>query len=107
MGLPVASRPKENLFAYTKVNFAGRPIYQIGISFFKIALLISYLRLLHGTTQRTYRVIVYVTMILVFLAHLGCALCLTFACTPVRAPPVIPLFCHTLYVGLTKPSPVA
>lgn len=44
---------------YTRVNFAGRPIYQVGISFFKIALLISYLCLLRGTDQRLYRLVVW------------------------------------------------
>lgn len=83
LGLPLALRPKESLVIYTKVNFAGRPIYQIGISFFKMALLISYLRLLQGTNQRIYRIIVYVTIALVFLAHLGCSFSLIFACTPV------------------------
>lgn len=83
LGLPVRTRPEENLVPYTRVNFAGRPIYQIGISFFKIALLISYLRLLKGTDQKTYRKVVWATIILVFLAHLGCALSLIFACTPV------------------------
>ncbi|KAF7555551.1 hypothetical protein G7Z17_g2066 [Cylindrodendrum hubeiense] len=46
LGLSLALRPDANLLQYTRVNFAGRPIYQLGISFFKIALLISYLRLL-------------------------------------------------------------
>ena len=72
------------MIPYTRVNYAGRPIYQIGISFFKIALLISYLRLLKGTDQRTYRRVVWATIILIFVAHLGCALSLTFACTPVQ-----------------------
>lgn len=83
MGLPLRDRPKASLIAYTRLNFAGRPIYQIGISFFKIALLISYLRLLKGTDQKTYRRVVWTTIVLVFLAHLGCALSLIFACTPV------------------------
>jgi hypothetical protein len=65
------------------VNFAGRPIYQMGISFFKIALLISYLRLLKGTAQKTYRLIVWITIILVFMSHVGCTLSLIFACDPV------------------------
>ncbi|KAI8163745.1 Satratoxin biosynthesis SC1 cluster protein 4 [Colletotrichum sp. SAR 10_70] len=52
LGLPIKLRPKANLIQYTRINFAGRPIYQIGISFFKIALLISYLRLLKGTDQK-------------------------------------------------------
>ncbi|KJZ73185.1 hypothetical protein HIM_07382 [Hirsutella minnesotensis 3608] len=83
LGLPLKDRPKANLIAYTRVNFAGRPIYQIGISFFKIALLISYLRLLKGTDQKTYRRVVWITILIIFLAHVGCALSLIFACTPV------------------------
>lgn len=83
LGLPIKSRPTANLIPYTRVNFAGRPIYQIGISFFKIALLISYLRLLKGTDQKTYRMVVFATIVLVFLGHLGCALSLIFACNPV------------------------
>lgn len=103
LGLPIALRPKENLIPYTRVNFAyvitenppysvvllttfhirGRPIYQIGISFFKIALLISYLRLFKGTNQSTYVRTVWATIILVFLGHLACTLCLVFACDPV------------------------
>ncbi|KAL3291181.1 ATP synthase F0 [Colletotrichum asianum] len=83
LGLPIKLRPKANLIQYTRINFAGRPIYQIGISFFKIALLISYLRLLKGTDQKSYRRVVWMTIIIVFIAHLGCAFSLVFACTPV------------------------
>ncbi|TDZ32434.1 Satratoxin biosynthesis SC1 cluster protein 4 [Colletotrichum spinosum] len=83
LGLPVALRPKPNLIKYTRINYAGRPFYQIGISFFKIALLVSYLRLLKGTDQKTYRRVVWLTIVLVFLAHLGCTFSLVFACTPV------------------------
>lgn len=86
LGLSIAARPAENLITYTKVNYAGRPIYQVGISFFKIALLISYLRLLKGTDQKFYRVCVWVIMAIVFMGHLACALALVFACDPVRRP---------------------
>ncbi|KAM0322027.1 hypothetical protein ACHAQA_009770 [Verticillium albo-atrum] len=83
LGLPLLLRPKENLNIYTKVNFAGRPFYQLGISFFKIALLLSYLRLLQGTDHRTYRKVVWVIIGFVFFSHLGCTLALIFACDPV------------------------
>ncbi|KAF4504637.1 hypothetical protein G6O67_008064 [Ophiocordyceps sinensis] len=83
LGLPLKDRPRASLMAYTRVNFAGRPIYQLGISFFKIALLISYLRLLKGTDQKAYRSLVRSAIVLIFLAHLGCTLSLIFACTPV------------------------
>lgn len=84
LGLPLKLRPKANIGPYSQVNFAGRPIYQIGISFFKIALLISYLRLLQGTDRKVYRMVVWTTIVIVFLAHLGCTLSLVFACTPVE-----------------------
>ena len=83
LGLPLALRPKENIIPYTRVNFAGRPIYQLGISFFKIALLISYLRLFKGTNQKIYRRVVIATIVLIFLGHLGCSFSLIFACNPV------------------------
>ncbi|KAG5912599.1 hypothetical protein E4U53_005255, partial [Claviceps sorghi] len=84
LGLPIKLRPAENIGPYSRVNFAGRPIYQLGISFFKIALLISYLRLLQGTDRKTYRMVVWATIAVVLLAHVGCALSLIFACTPVE-----------------------
>ncbi|TWU75972.1 hypothetical protein ED733_006810 [Metarhizium rileyi] len=84
LGLPLKLRPVANIGLYSKVNFAGRPIYQIGVSFFKVALLISYLRLLQGTDHKVYRMVVWATIVIVFLAHLGCALSLVFACTPVE-----------------------
>ncbi|PNH29093.1 hypothetical protein BJF96_g7686 [Verticillium dahliae] len=67
LGLPVLLRPKANLITYTRVNYAGRPFYQLGISFFKIALLIM----------------VWATIGFVFCSHLGCTLALIFACDPV------------------------
>ncbi|KAG6032366.1 hypothetical protein E4U41_007229 [Claviceps citrina] len=84
LGLPIKLRPRENAGLYARVNFAGRPIYQVGISFFKIALLISYLRLLRGTDRKTYRITVSATIACVAMAHLGCALSLIFACRPVE-----------------------
>ncbi|KAI5467652.1 hypothetical protein BGZ63DRAFT_32648 [Mariannaea sp. PMI_226] len=83
LGLPLLLRPKENLVVYTRVNYAGRPFYQLGISFFKVALLVSYLQLLQGTDHRTYRIVVWISIVLVFLGHLGCTLSLVFACKPV------------------------
>ncbi|OAA70535.1 integral membrane protein [Cordyceps fumosorosea ARSEF 2679] len=83
LGLLPAIRPKENLIPYTRVNYAGRPIYQVGISFFKIALLISYLRLLQGTDNRRYRMVVWGAIAFVFLNHLGSALALIFNCNPI------------------------
>ncbi|GAB1321014.1 hypothetical protein MFIFM68171_11224 [Madurella fahalii] len=84
LGLPVLSRPKANLIPYTRSNYAGRPIYQMGISFFKVALLISYLRLFKGTSHNAYRRVVWIAMVAIVAGHLGCALTLIFACSPVE-----------------------
>ncbi|KAM3565378.1 hypothetical protein ARSEF4850_001414 [Beauveria asiatica] len=68
---------------YTRANFAGHPIYQVGVSFFKVALLMSYLRLLPGTDKRLYRFVVWATMAFVLLSHVGSALVLLFSCRPI------------------------
>ena len=81
------ARPKENLIPYTRSNYAGRPIYQLGISFFKVALLISYLRLFKGTTHSVYRRVVWIAMVAIVAGHLGCALTLILACNPVSPCP--------------------
>lgn len=83
LGLPVSLRPPQELVLYTRVNFAGRPIYQVGISFFKVALLISYLRLLRGTDKWLYRAAVWATMAFVLSSHVSSALLLVFSCRPV------------------------
>ena len=87
LGLKPAIRPKANLDIYSRVNYAGRPIYQMGISCFKLALLISYLRLVQDTSFRLYRMVVWLAFAFVFLAHLGCTLSLIFACQPVSRDP--------------------
>ena len=84
LGLIPKHRPYESRHPYARSNYAGRPIYQLGISFFKIALLISYLRLFKGTNHTWYRRIVWITIFFVFAGHLGCALTLMFACRPVQ-----------------------
>lgn len=56
----------------------------MGISFFKIALLVSYLRLLQDTSHKMYRLCVWIAIAFVFFSHLGCTLSLIFACTPVE-----------------------
>ncbi|KAL2256440.1 hypothetical protein VTK26DRAFT_1648 [Humicola hyalothermophila] len=83
LGLPLALRPKENLIPYTRTNYAGRPIYQMGISFFKVALLVSYLRLFKGTNHNRSRLVVWVAIVAIVAGHLGCSLTLILACNPV------------------------
>ncbi|KAK2768632.1 hypothetical protein FQN54_000488 [Arachnomyces sp. PD_36] len=87
LGLPLDARPKANLSTYLKVNFAGRPFYQLGIAGFKAALCISYLRLLSGTSERFYKTLIWVVGIISTLGHIAGAIVLIVNCRPVRASP--------------------
>ncbi|KAJ5356382.1 hypothetical protein N7517_010991 [Penicillium concentricum] len=66
------------------INYAGRPIYQVGIAGFKASLCLSYLRLISGTSKSRYRVVIWVVIIASTLGHFAGALSLMFNCTPVR-----------------------
>ncbi|KAJ5817877.1 hypothetical protein N7447_007885 [Penicillium robsamsonii] len=84
LGLPLKLRPEANYLEYTKINYAGRPIYQVGIAGFKASLCLSYLRLISGTSKSRYRVAIWVVIIASTLGHFAGALSLMFNCTPVR-----------------------
>ncbi|CAP95479.1 Pc21g05820 [Penicillium rubens Wisconsin 54-1255] len=84
LGLPLKLRPPPNYSTYTKINYAGRPFYQIGIAGFKASLCLSYLRLISGTSKRLYRVVIWVVIAASTLGHIAGALSLLFNCTPVR-----------------------
>ncbi|KAH8653786.1 integral membrane protein [Xylariales sp. PMI_506] len=83
LGLPLALRPTADLTTYGKVNFIGRPFYQLGISFFKISLLISYLSLVRGTHHTTYQIVIWISIALIGLGHLICMFLLIFNCDPI------------------------
>ncbi|KAJ5479299.1 hypothetical protein N7530_004808 [Penicillium desertorum] len=59
LGLPLKLRPPPNYSTYIKINYAGRPFYQIGIAGFKASLCLSYLRLISGTSKRLYRIVIW------------------------------------------------
>ncbi|KXG47535.1 uncharacterized protein PGRI_014050 [Penicillium griseofulvum] len=84
LGLPLKLRPEANYLTYTKINYGGRPIYQVGIAGFKASLCLSYLRLISGTSKRHYRTAIWVVIVASTLGHIAGALSLIFNCTPVR-----------------------
>ncbi|KAJ5162504.1 hypothetical protein N7492_007896 [Penicillium capsulatum] len=84
LGLPLRLRPEANLADYTKINYAGRPFYQIGIAGFKASLCLSYLRLLEGTSKSIYRLVIWMVIALSTLGHIAGALALIFNCQPVE-----------------------
>ncbi|KFY72041.1 hypothetical protein V499_07810 [Pseudogymnoascus sp. VKM F-103] len=83
LGLDIAIRPTENLNQYSVINFAGRPFYMAGITGFKVALCLSYLRILNKS-NKAYRKFVWIVLITCVLGHLGGTLVLIFQCKPVK-----------------------
>ncbi|CAG8128001.1 unnamed protein product [Penicillium salamii] len=84
LGLPINLRPDADYNTYSKINYAGRPFYQIGIGGFKASLCLSYHRLISGTSKRVYRNIIWVVIAISSAGHVAGALVLIFNCTPVR-----------------------
>ncbi|CEJ61728.1 Putative Integral membrane protein [Penicillium brasilianum] len=84
LGLPLLLRPKLDLPTYTKLNYAGRPFYQLGIAGFKASLCLSYLRLISGTSMNTYRILIWTVIGLCTIGHIAGALVLIFDCSPVK-----------------------
>ncbi|KAK2738251.1 hypothetical protein FQN57_007114 [Myotisia sp. PD_48] len=84
LGLPLKLRPAENLDKYAAVNFAGRPIYMAGITGFKVALCIAYLRIIHHSAKTSYRYFIWAIIIFTITSHLAGTLVLMFQCSPVK-----------------------
>ncbi|KAL8754889.1 MAG: hypothetical protein Q9184_004970 [Pyrenodesmia sp. 2 TL-2023] len=84
LGLPVELRPPEDIDQYSKINFAGRPFYMLGILGFKVSLCLAYLRILHGSGNRLYKIIIKTIMGGAIVTHLAGTLILLFQCRPVH-----------------------
>ncbi|KAI9753036.1 MAG: hypothetical protein M1815_000135 [Lichina confinis] len=84
LGLPIALRPKENTNDYREINFAGRPFYMVGITGFKVALCLAYLRIVPPNKKRTFRPLIWLVLVACVLCHLAGILILVFQCLPVR-----------------------
>ncbi|KAL8934310.1 MAG: hypothetical protein Q9216_005974 [Gyalolechia sp. 2 TL-2023] len=84
LGLPLQVRPEPNLNDYSKINFAGRPLYMMGILGFKVALCWAYLRILKASPNPRYRILIYVVMAGAIIGHFTGTFILLFQCSPPR-----------------------
>ncbi|KAJ6020320.1 hypothetical protein N7499_003605, partial [Penicillium canescens] len=69
--------------AKVQINFAGRFFYQIGIGGFKVALCVSYLRLVSRTTRTTYGFIIWMVLAITILGHSASTFVVLFNCKPI------------------------
>ncbi|KAI6858574.1 hypothetical protein KC323_g6922 [Hortaea werneckii] len=79
-GLDDDQIPKENILEYSKVQYAGGPLYALGILGFKLSLLSVYHQL--AGFKRLYRSVLWVTMALVTLNSVAFAFVFAFSCDP-------------------------
>jgi len=84
LGLPKELRPKQDLHYFLLYNFAARPFQWVALTCFKVALCISYRRMMDRTTMNNYRVVVWVCGILLVVICIIGTCCNIFNCTPVR-----------------------
>ncbi|RMZ75319.1 hypothetical protein DV737_g5348, partial [Chaetothyriales sp. CBS 132003] len=72
------------IIIFSAINFTGRPIYMTGITGFKIALCVAYLRMTKHSHHSKYRVFIWTLMTCTVLGHLAVTLVLLFRCSPVH-----------------------
>ncbi|PYI10719.1 hypothetical protein BO78DRAFT_426265 [Aspergillus sclerotiicarbonarius CBS 121057] len=81
LGLNSAYFPDENVVMFSKIQYAGGPIYTLALLGFKVSLLSSYLRI--GGFVSAYRATIIVAIVAVVCNQLVFTFLLCFACTPV------------------------
>ncbi|RMX79613.1 hypothetical protein D0869_08174 [Hortaea werneckii] len=79
-GLDDDQIPMENILEYSKVQYAGGPLYALGILGFKLSLLAVYHQL--AGFKKLYRRVLWVTMALVTLNSVAFAFVFAFSCDP-------------------------
>ncbi|GAB7338664.1 hypothetical protein MBLNU457_5394t2 [Dothideomycetes sp. NU457] len=84
LGLNPKLRPKVDVPWYMVYNYSSRPIHQSGITAFKVALCVSYLRMTDRTSRRWYRRIVIASAIISILAAIVFSLLNLLQCKPVK-----------------------
>ncbi|KAF3013723.1 hypothetical protein E8E14_005880 [Neopestalotiopsis sp. 37M] len=82
LGLPPADRPPADKETYTFYNYVGRPFLMTSLTCFKVALCITYLRMIDRTSHRMYRITVFVFIGLLVAMYLFGIGFNVFNCTP-------------------------
>ncbi|OOF91220.1 hypothetical protein ASPCADRAFT_134625 [Aspergillus carbonarius ITEM 5010] len=81
LGLDDAYFPPENVVMFSKIQYAGGPIYTLALLGFKVSLLSSYLRI--GGFVSAYRATIIVAIVAVVCNQLIFTFLLCFACDPI------------------------
>ncbi|KAJ5120745.1 uncharacterized protein N7515_010133 [Penicillium bovifimosum] len=81
MGLSQAYFPEENTIAFSKIQYAGGPVYTLNLLAFKLALLTSYYRI--GGFVKSYRVTILIAIAVCATTQVIFTLIMSLACKPI------------------------
>ncbi|KAF4249089.1 hypothetical protein CNMCM8057_007566 [Aspergillus fumigatus] len=81
LGLDAKYFPKENVVPFSRVQYAGGPVYTLALLGFKVSLLASYLRI--GGFVKAYRTVIIAVIVACVCNQLAFTFVLCFACRPI------------------------
>ncbi|KAG9518134.1 hypothetical protein KCU99_g6534, partial [Aureobasidium melanogenum] len=81
LGLKAADFPLENAVPFSRIQFAGGPLYCLTVLGFKLSLLISYLRV--AGFNRTYATVVWTVLVSVVISQILFTILLSVGCQPI------------------------
>ncbi|KAF4245624.1 hypothetical protein CNMCM6805_003568 [Aspergillus fumigatiaffinis] len=81
LGLNAEYFPKENVVPFSRVQYAGGPVYTLALLGFKVSLLASYLRI--GGFVKAYRIVIIAVIVACVCNQLTFTFVLCFACRPI------------------------
>ncbi|KAG9676085.1 hypothetical protein KCU95_g16301, partial [Aureobasidium melanogenum] len=81
LGLKAADFPPENAVPFSRIQFAGGPLYCLTVLGFKLSLLISYLRV--AGFNRTYATVVWTVLVSVVISQILFTILLSVGCQPI------------------------
>ncbi|KAG9563348.1 hypothetical protein KCU71_g5849, partial [Aureobasidium melanogenum] len=81
LGLKAADFPPENAVPFSRIQFAGGPLYCLTVLGFKLSLLISYLKV--AGFNRTYATVVWTVLVFVVISQILFTILLSVGCQPI------------------------
>ncbi|KAH0026853.1 hypothetical protein KCU78_g4210, partial [Aureobasidium melanogenum] len=81
LGLKAADFPPQNAVPFSRIQFAGGPLYCLTVLGFKLSLLISYLRV--AGFNRTYATVVWTVLVSVVISQILFTILLSVGCQPI------------------------
>ncbi|KAJ5559067.1 hypothetical protein N7535_009068 [Penicillium sp. DV-2018c] len=81
MGLSQAYFPPENIVPFSKIQYAGGPVYTLNLLAFKLALLMSYYRI--GGFVKSYRVTIVIAIVICAATQVVFTFIMSLECRPI------------------------